>query len=64
MAQLNDWKQWAKEQPSWIGGIVEDAFWNFEDQKWGDSLKIATAKPAILDHGADFRRTVDTPRNG
>jgi hypothetical protein len=19
---LNDWKQWAKEQPSWIGGVL------------------------------------------
>jgi hypothetical protein len=27
MAQLplNDWKQWAREGPSWVGGIVEDA---------------------------------------
>jgi hypothetical protein len=36
-----DWKQWDKERPTWIGGVVEDAFWAFLDQKWKDVPNIA-----------------------
>jgi hypothetical protein len=39
----NDWGQWAKERPAWIGGMVEEAFWTFIDQKWRDALNVATA---------------------
>jgi hypothetical protein len=38
----------------WIGGMVEDAFWNFVDQKWRDSLNVAAAEPAVWDQGADY----------
>jgi hypothetical protein len=41
-----DWKQWAKERPTWISGVVEDAFWIFMDQKWRDALNVAAAEPA------------------
>jgi hypothetical protein len=40
---LNDWKQWARERPLWVGGVMEDAFWNFMDQKWKDSFNMAAA---------------------
>ncbi len=33
----SDWKQWAKERPAWIGGMLEDAVWVFVDQKWRDA---------------------------
>jgi hypothetical protein len=28
-----DWRQWARERPSWIRETTEEAFWNFVDQK-------------------------------
>jgi hypothetical protein len=36
---------WAKERPSWIRDAVEDAFWDFMDQKWKDSLNMVAAEP-------------------
>jgi hypothetical protein len=38
-----EWKQWAKEMPSWMQEEVEEAFWVFMDQKLKDSLKVAAA---------------------
>jgi hypothetical protein len=29
----NDWRQWARERPTWIGGVMEEAFLTFIDQK-------------------------------
>jgi hypothetical protein len=57
---MGDWKQWAKERPTWIGGPVEDAFWAFIDQKWKDSLKVAAAEPAGWDQGGGYSRGVGT----
>jgi hypothetical protein len=59
----NDWRQWAKERPTWIRGAVEEAFWTFVDQKWRDALNMAAAEPAGWNtgssrtgiHGADRR---------
>jgi hypothetical protein len=59
---LNDWKQWAKERPMWVGGKVEDAFWAFVDQKWKDSLNVAAVEPAGWDQGADYWRGKRVPR--
>ncbi len=28
-----DWRQWAKERPVWMREAIEEAFWNFVDQK-------------------------------
>jgi hypothetical protein len=61
---VGDWKQWAKERPSWIGGPMEDAFWVFVDQKWKDSLNMAAAKPATWEQGADYRKGVEHVKKG
>jgi hypothetical protein len=29
----NDWRQWARERPTWMREAIEEAFWNFVDQK-------------------------------
>jgi hypothetical protein len=42
----NDWRQWARERPLWIGSVIEEAFWTFVDQKWRDALNVAAAEPA------------------
>jgi hypothetical protein len=55
---LGDWKQWAKERPQWIQGSREEAFWKFKDPKWRDSLNVAAAEPAMVDFGAELKRTV------
>jgi hypothetical protein len=48
----NDWRQWAKERPTWIRGAVEEAFWTFVDQKWRDALNVAAAEPAGWNTGS------------
>jgi hypothetical protein len=53
---VGDWKQWARERPTWIGGPVEDAFWTFIDQKRKDSLNVEAAEPAGWDQGGTFNR--------
>jgi hypothetical protein len=53
---MGDWKQWAKERPLWIGGLVEDTFWTFIDQKWRDALNVAGAEPAGWDQGSSSGR--------
>jgi hypothetical protein len=30
----NDWRQWARERPTWMSEALEEAFWSFMDQKW------------------------------
>jgi hypothetical protein len=59
---MGDWKQWAKERPTWIDGPVEDAFWTFVDQKWKDSLNVAAAEPAWWDQGGNNSRGVGFAR--
>jgi hypothetical protein len=41
----SDWRQWARERPSWMREAIEEAFWNFVDQKWRDALNVAAAEP-------------------
>jgi hypothetical protein len=53
---MEDWKQWARERPVWIGGPVEDAFWTFMDQQWRDSLNVAAAEPGGWDQGGNLSR--------
>ncbi len=48
----NNWRQWAKERPTWIRGAVEEAFWTFADQKWRDALNVAAAEPAGWNTGS------------
>ncbi len=47
-----DWHQWAKERPTWMREAVEEAFWNFVDQKWRDALNIAAAEPPAWGAGS------------
>ncbi len=61
---LSDWNQWAKERPVWAGGMVEDAFWNFVDQKWMDFLNVSAAEPASWDQGAEYRGGPEGPKRG
>jgi hypothetical protein len=56
---LNDGNQWVTEEPIWIGDAVEDAFWNFVDQKWRDSPNVVAAEPVSEDYGVDCRRSMD-----
>jgi hypothetical protein len=37
----NDWRQWARERPTWMREAIEEAFWSFVDQKWRDALNVA-----------------------
>jgi hypothetical protein len=53
---MGNWKQWAKERPVWIGGVMEDAFWTFVDQKWRDALNIAAAEPTGWGQGSSSSR--------
>ncbi len=50
-----DWWQWAKERPTWMREAVEEAFWNFMDQKWRDALNIAAAEPPAWGAGSGGR---------
>jgi hypothetical protein len=50
-----DWRQWAKERPVWIREAIEEAFWNFMDQKWRDALNIAAAEPPAWGAGGGGR---------
>jgi hypothetical protein len=40
-----DWRQWAKERSVWMRETMEEAFWNFVDQKWRDALNVTAAEP-------------------
>ncbi len=50
-----DWCQWAKEQPAWMREAIEEAFWNFVDQKWRDAPNVAAAEPPAWGSGGGGR---------
>ncbi len=50
-----DWRQWAKERPVWMREAIEEAFWNFVDQKWRDALNVAAAEPPAWGSGGGGR---------
>jgi hypothetical protein len=52
-----DWRQWAKERPTWMKEAIEEAFWNFVDQKWRDALNVAGAEPPAWGAGGGGRAT-------
>jgi hypothetical protein len=52
-----DWRQWAKERPVWMREAIEEAFWNFVDQKWRDALNVAAAEPPTWGAGSSGRVT-------
>jgi hypothetical protein len=52
----NDWRQWARERPTWIRGAIEEAFWTFMDQKWRDALNVAAAEPTGWGQGGGGSR--------
>jgi hypothetical protein len=47
--------KWAKERPAWMREAIEEAFWNFVDQKWRDALNIAAAEPPAWGVGSGGR---------
>jgi hypothetical protein len=48
----SDWRQWARERPTWMREAIEEAFWSFVDQKWRDALNAAAAEPPVGARGA------------
>ncbi len=48
----SDWCQWARERPTWMREAIEEAFWNFVDQKWRGTLNVAAAEPPIWGTGS------------
>jgi hypothetical protein len=50
-----DWRQWARERPVWMREAIEEAFWNFVDQKWRDALNVAVAEPPAWSTGGGGR---------
>ncbi len=60
----NDWRQWAREQPTWMREAIEEAFWGFIDQKWRDALNVAAAEPAGWGTGGGNGATHDSDRKG
>ncbi len=50
-----DWRQWVKERPVWMREAIEEAFWNFVDQKWRDALNVAAAEPPAWGTGGGGR---------
>jgi hypothetical protein len=58
----NNWRQWTKERPAWIWGMVEEAFWTFIDQKWRDAINVAAAEPAGWGQGGNVSRPLGTDR--
>jgi hypothetical protein len=56
-----DWRQWAKERPVWMREAIEEAFWNFVDQKWRDALNVAAAEPPAWSTGGGGR---SAPQDG
>ncbi len=60
----NDWRQWARERPLWIGSVIEEAFWTFVDQKWRDALNVAAAEPTGWNIGSSGARAQGTDKKG
>jgi hypothetical protein len=56
-----DWRQWAKERPVWMRESIEEAFWNFVDQKWREALNVAAAELPAWGTGGGGRAV---PRDG
>jgi hypothetical protein len=50
-----DWRQRPKERPVWMREAVEEAFWNFVDQKWRDALNVAATEPPAWGAGGGGR---------
>ncbi len=50
-----DWRQWVKERPACLREAIEEAFWNFVDQKWRDALNVAAAEPPAWGTGGGRR---------
>jgi hypothetical protein len=55
LARMLQWRQWARERPNWMREAIEEAFWNFVDQKWRDALNVAAAEPPAWGAGAGGR---------
>jgi hypothetical protein len=47
-----DWRQWARERPTWMREAIEEAFWSLVDQKWRDALNVEAAEPPSLGTGS------------
>ncbi len=60
----NDWRQWAKERPTWMREAIKEAFWSFVDQKWRDALNVAAAEPAGLGSGGSKGATHEHDKRG
>ncbi len=58
----SDWRQWARERPAWMREAIEEAFWNFIDQKWRNALNVAAAEPPSW--GAGGGRSAPPGRRG
>jgi hypothetical protein len=60
----NDWRQWARERPTWMREAIEEAFWSFVDQKWRDALNVAAAEPVGWGAGGGRGATHEVDRKG
>jgi hypothetical protein len=59
-----DWCQWARERPTWMREAIEEAFWNFVDQKWRDDLNVAAAEPPSWGTGSGKGAPQEGDRRG
>jgi hypothetical protein len=62
--QPNDWRQWARERPTWMREAIEEAFWSFVDQKWKDALNVAAAEPVGWGAGGGRAATHEADKRG
>jgi hypothetical protein len=60
----NDWRQWARERPTWMREAIEEAFWSFIDQKWRDALNVAAAEPVGWGAGGGRGATHEADKGG
>jgi hypothetical protein len=60
----NDWRQWARERPTWMREAIEEAFWSFVDQKWKDALNMAAAEPVGWGAGGGRGATHEADKRG
>jgi hypothetical protein len=59
-----DWRQWAREWPTWMREAIEEAFWNLVDQKWRDTLNVAAAEPPSWGTGSGKGAPQEGDRKG
>jgi hypothetical protein len=59
-----DWRQWAREQPTWMREAIEEVFWNFVDQKWRDALNMAVVEPPSWGTGSGKGTPQEGDRRG